>query len=511
MGGFIENLAFGATIAFQPVSLLVIAVGIVVGIIGGALPGINAAITTSLVLPFTFTMPAPQAIMLLTGVYIGVQVGDTIPTILIGVPGTASTGATLIDGYPMMLQGRGGLALSVTLYASFIGQMISAIILIIVARPLAMAALNFGPAEYFALAILGLTMISGLAEENIPKAFMGGFFGMFLATVGRDEFMGLARFTLGNRQLAGGIFLIAAMMGLFALGMMMTEFYKPTRTEGKGPSEDALQTKVRPLSKDEFKEILPTTIGCGLLGTFLGILPGAGASIASFIAYSQAKQFSKNREQFGKGAVQGVAACESANSAVTGGAMVPMLGLGVPGSGTTAVILTALIIHGIRPGPQIFITNPEIPFSLFVAIPIGAVYILIFGYLCMNLFAQIVRLPQTMFNIAIVAFVLTGAYSVQRDMYHLYLVFALGIVGFLARRVKMPIPPIVLGLVLGGIAESNFRRALALSQGDWTTFFTRPISGSMLVFCVICLLFPLVRNYHFKKKLEKEAKEKAAS
>lgn len=495
MNSMIEGLLIGFQVTFTLESILFIMMGVAVGILGGAMPGINSSITCALLLPFTYGMNPAQALMLLMGVYVGVEYGGAIPAILIGTPGTPSAGATLLDGFPLRQQGKAGLALSVSLYSSVIGNLICAVILILFAVPVAMAALRFGPAEYFSLGVLGLTMIAGLTEGNIPKAFLSGALGLLLSTVGVDEFLGMPRFAFGSLELGQGIEVVPVMMGIFAMGMMMHDFYKPFRMDQI--KEDI---KMKGLTKAEFKKILPTSLWAGLLGTVVGALPGAGATVASYLAYNQSKQMSKHPEEYGKGCLEGIAASESANNGVTGGALIPMLGLGIPGSGTAAVMLAAMIIHGIRPGPNLFLNNPEIPYGLFVAMPLATLFMFIFGKFYTRLFVKVIKLPQTMLNAAIVAIVLTGSYAVQRNIFDVYLVLALGFLGFLMRRCKIPTTPMVLGMVLGGIVERSMRRAMSLSQGDWTVFFTRPISGAMLALAIVMLVWSLYRVFRQKKK-----------
>ncbi len=503
-----DKFLIGVQAACSLSSLFFIAVGVAAGILGGAMPGINASITTALLLPFTYRMGPTQALMLLVGVYIGVQYGGSIPAILIGTPGTPSAGATLLDGYPLRQQGKAGTALYTALSASTIGNLISGIVLILVALPVAKMALSFGPAEYFSLGVLGLTLIAGLTEKNVVKGILAGALGLFLSTIGIDQFLGMPRFAFGSLDLAQGIDLVPAMMGLFAMGMMLQDFFKPVHLDSVNE-----KIKLTPLSGKEFKQILPTSAFSGLLGTVIGALPGAGAAIASYIAYNQVKQFSKHPEKFGTGCIEGIAASEASNNGVTGGALIPMLGLGIPGSGTTAVILSALVIHGVRPGPNLFISQPEIPYGIFIAVFIGTFFMFVFGLLYTRMFVKIVMLPQPLLNAAIIAIVLTGAYAVDRDIFNLYLVLGLGVISFILRQFKVPITPMVLGMVLGEIVEASMRRALAISLGDWSTFFTRPISAGLMILALVMLVWTLYRSYRTPpaKKTEEAAVASTAS
>lgn len=503
-----HNFIIGLQTAFAWQSLLFIAIGVAAGILGGAMPGINASVSTALLLPFTYGLEPTHALMLLVGVYIGVQYGGSIPAILIGTPGTPSAGATMFDGYPLRQQGKAGLALNVSLTASTIGNFVSGLILILVALPIAKMALSFGPAEYFSLGVLGLTLIAGLTEKNVTKGLLAGALGLLVSTVGLDQFMGTPRFTFGSLDLAQGIDLVPGMMGLFAMGMMLQDFFRPIHLD-----EVEEKIKLTRLSGGVFKRILPVSLFSGTLGTIIGALPGAGAAIASYIAYNQVKQFSKNGNDFGTGCVEGVAASEASNNGVTGGALIPMLGLGIPGSGTTAVILGAMIIHGVRPGPNLFISQPEIPYGIFIAIFIGTVFMYLLGLLYTRLFVKIVTLPQPLLNAGIIAIVLTGAYAVEMDIFNLYIVLALGVVSFILKQFKVPITPMVLGMVLGAIVEQSMRRAVTIAKGDWSTFVTRPISAGLLIAAVVMLAWTLYRSYRTPpaKKTEGDAVASAAS
>jgi putative tricarboxylic transport membrane protein len=485
-----HNFMLGLQTALLPMSILYIALGVGVGILGGAMPGINGAITTSLLLPFTFTMRPEEALMMLVGTYVGVEYGGSIPAILIGTPGTAAAGATLLDGFPMRQQGKAGLALFTSLTSSTIGTMVSGMVLLLVALPLARAALSFGSAEYFGLAVLGLTMIVSLSEQHVFKGIMAGAFGMLISTVGMDEFLGIPRFAFGNNDLAAGIDTVPVMMGVFAMGMMLLDFWKP-------PVLDNMQEKVRMtrMSRKSFIHLLPVNLFAGLIGVSIGALPGTGSAVATYVSYNQIKQMSKKRDEFGTGIMEGVAASEAANNGCTGGALIPMLGLGIPGSGTTAVMLGALTLHGITAGPNLFISNPKIPYSIFVAIFMAAIIMFFFGLIYTRLFLKVILMPQYLLNTCIVLIVLTGAYAVERNQYQLIIVLCAGVISYFLRRCKVPITPVVLGLILGYTVERSMRRALMLAKGAWSTFLPRPIRCIMLVVAAITLGSIIWRNY----------------
>lgn len=478
------------SLVFSLKALWATALGVAIGIIGGAIPGINASMAMALVLPFTWNMDVVSAVLMLAGIYCGGQFGGSITAVLIGVPGTTSAAATVVDGYPLHHKGQSGKALGTALIASTIGGYVSAILLVLLAIPLAKVALAFGPAEYFGLAALGLTLIASLAGKNIFKGLISGLFGLLLSTVGIDPFAGVSRFGFGNPNLSGGLDLIPVMMGLFAVAEVLEEVEKKiVRQRLDEKASTALPTR------SEIRGFLPICLVCSVIGCFVGVMPGAGASIACWLAYNWAKTTSKNGHLFGTGVLEGVAAPESANNGVTGGAMVPLLSLGIPGSNSTAVMLGALMIHGINPGPLVFRDHPLVPYSLFVGLFVANAFMFVFGFLLLKPSIRIVNSPESMLYAGILALVFAGAYSLGNDIFGVIVTAVFGVIGYFLRKAEFSPPSIVLGLVLGFILETSLRRSLTMSRGSWSIFFQRPIACGLIVATLASLAFFLWQQY----------------
>ncbi|ATW28664.1 hypothetical protein DCMF_16285 [Candidatus Formimonas warabiya] len=468
--------------------------GVLWGIIGGVIPGINATVAMSLILPFTWGMPPHIAIMLLLGVYAGAEYGGSVPACLIGTPGTNAAACTVIDGYEMTKKGRPGLALGTSLYSGVIGGMVGNIALIILAIPLASVALAFGPAEYCAMAIMGLTMICTLGGKNVFKGILAGLFGIFLATVGMD-ISGVTRFTFGIRSLNEGFDLIPVMMGLFAV----TEVLKQTRECFGGETFiGKYEAKGKKLPNwQEIKRMTPVSLFAGVIGTIIGVMPGAGASTSSFIAYNEAKRWFKNTDTFGQGEdIRAIAAPESANNAVTGGAMVPLLSLGIPGSNSTAIMLGALMLHNVVPGPTIFERNPEIAYGAFIALFIANIFMLVQGLVFIKVAYRITTLSRPALLASIIALVFTGAYAVNCQISDIFLTLAFGLVGYGMKKIGLPPTATVLGFVLGPIMENNLRRALIISDGSyWNVFFGSPLSSVLIIISLVSLGLTIYRGW----------------
>lgn len=483
----LENFALGAAVAFKPVSLLAMLAGVAWGIVGGALPGISGSIAMALLLPFTFGMPASAALMMLAGVYIGAMYGGSITAILIRTPGTPGSAITVIDGYELQRQGKGAKALGVSLVTGFIGGIASVFILVFLALPLSRIALAFGPAEYFALGFFGLTLIASFAGKEQLKGLISGLLGLMLATVGTDPYSGTPRFTFGNINLLGGVEAIVGIMGLFAVSEILYQIAESAGWEKfRGKASTDLPTW------RELKSLTPA-MGIGtVMGTIEGLLPGGGGSIAAFIAYHEAKRWSKHPELFGKGSLEGVAAPETANNVVTGTALIPLLTFGIPGSNAAAVFLGGMMLHNLLPGPMLFERNADVVYSLFVSLLVSNVFMLVLGYLILKPCIYLVNVPKPLLMTGIMALVLIGAYSVSSDIFNVWLVLATGLVGYLMRRYNFNVLAMVLGLVLGFMVEVNFRRALVLSGGSPAIFFERPLALGLLVGAAVLLALSIV-------------------
>jgi putative tricarboxylic transport membrane protein len=504
--GLIQYLAEGISLIISVETIFSLAVGVFAGVVGGAIPGITGTITMAILLPFTWTLSPSAAITMLLGIYCGGQYGGSIPAVLIGAPGTNSAAATVMDGFPLRNKGFANKGLLVSLLASVAGGMGSAVLLILLVLPLARFALSFGPPEYAALAIFGLTIIGSLSGKETLKGIMSGAFGLFLATIGVDAFTAQTRFTFGYLVLLDGVQLLPLMMGVFAVSQMFTQVISTT----KGKVQDKIdinQAKItrNTLSRDELKTLtIPILIGI-VVGTFIGVMPGAGASIACWVAYSEAKRFSKNKRMFGKGAIEGVAAPEAANNGVTGGALVPLLALGVPGSSSTAILVGAFMMHGLTPGPLLFRDNPALCYSIFIGLFVANLFLLLIGLGAIRISARVANLSENVLISCIFPLLFVGAFAFKGQIFSVGMMLLFGVVGFFMRRYKFMPAATVLGFILGFILESNMRRALILSQGSFSIFFTRPISAALIIVSILSFGFSVYREY--KTKEEEAASE----
>jgi putative tricarboxylic transport membrane protein len=462
--------------------------GVLIGILCGVLPGLSASTAVALMVPFTFGMDPVVAVVLLVSVYLAGEYGGSITAIAIGTPGTPAAAATMLDGYELTKQGKPGLALTTSVVASSIGGMVGVFVLFAFSEPLARFALSFGAPEYFALAVFGLAIIASLSSDKLLKGFLIMFLGLFLKTIGLDGFTGEERYTFGVPKLMDGLSFIPALIGLFA---MASVFY--------GVEEDLLRSARVSLSfaMPRLKKLLgmwKVYLHASVLGSIIGVLPGAGATITSFICYNEVRRFSRNKDQFGKGALEGVAAPEAGNNAVVGGSMVPLLTLGIPGSATTAVLLGALMLHNIQPGPLLFQTNGEIVYGIFAALLVACFAQLLFGLIGVPLWIKVISAPRPLLLSAIAVISVVGAYGYNNSIVDVWVMFGFGLLGYILRKLDFPVAPIILALVLGGILEENFRRALIVSGGDYAIFVTQPISALLLVMAALSLMSPYILN-----------------
>ncbi|MDR2529119.1 MAG: tripartite tricarboxylate transporter permease [Synergistaceae bacterium] len=486
-----ENFLIGLNALLSWDALLAIFGGVAWGTIGGVIPGINATIAMALALPFTWGMESHIAVMMLAGIYCGGEYGGSIPAILIGTPGTNAAAATVFDGYEMHKKGETGLALYLSLYSSVFGGLFGAAALILMAIPLASAALAFGPAEYFMLALVGLTLICSLGEDNVLKGIWAGLLGILLSFVGLDTFSGTPRFTFGSLDLSDGLEMVALMMGLFAISEVLRQAQtfniRDTRViEGKSDTSMPKWSVLRKFYK--------VHIVSSILGVVIGAMPGAGATVASFISYGWFKKTSEDPDSFGKGNPVGVAAPESANNAVTGGAMVPLLALGIPGSNSTAIMLGALIIHNVTPGPMLFINHPEIPYGIFSSLFVANILMFFVGIVCIKSAIKIASISKPALFACIVTLVFTGAYAFNGERFDVLIAFVCGILGYFMRKADLPHAATVLGFVLGVIMEGSLRRALILTRGSyWGVFTNSTITTVLMVIALASLLLPLLK------------------
>src|SRR5512134_1623103 len=457
--------------------------GVLMGQMVGVLPGIGPSAAIALLLPLTFGADPTSAIILFAGIYYGSQYGGTLTSVLVSVPGESSTVMTSIDGYQLALQGRAGPALGIAAIGSFIAGTLGTVGLMLLAPALARAALAFGPPEYFALVVLGLTALAAVGS-SLLKGLVTGIAGLLLGTIGIDPQNGIARFDFGQTWLLDGVEFIVLTVALFGVGEVVASSVLGV-TRPVADVKSALPTRA-----DWRRCRLPILRGTGV-GFAIGVLPAAGATIASFIAYIVEKKLAKDPSRFGKGAIEGVAAPEAANNAAAAGAMVPMLSLGVPGSGTTAIILGALIMFGIRPGPELFAKNADLVWAVIASMYIGNVLLLIMNLPLAGLFAQLLKVPYRWLYPPILALCIAGVYSQANSVEDCWLLVAFGALGWLMKRFDWPAAPMVLGLVLGPLFETALRQSLTISHGSFAIFVTRPISTLLLAIALIALTVPL--------------------
>lgn len=465
--------------------------GVIFGVIIGVLPGLGAVIALTLFLPFTFAMDQVPAIVLLLSLYAATIYGGSVTAILINTPGVPSSAATALDGFPLAKQGKAGLALGWATIASVFGGLFSVVVLIIAAPELANFAVRFTPIETTSMIILGLTTVAVVAKGSILKGLMAASLGLFLATIGSDPMTGITRFAFGNFQLSAGIGLVPVIVGLFAL----TEVFSRAGEKGESSTLDIAGNSgmfIPPWG--EWRPRVWVLLKSSMIGTFVGALPGAGATIASFISYGEAKRSSPRKENFGKGEPDGIVASESANNAVTGGALVPTMALGIPGDAVTAIMMSTLLIHGISPGVRLFKDNPEVVFAAFLSLAVINLMLLVTGLLGARVFTKLLKAPEKLLMPAVLVLSIVGSYAVRHNMFDVAVAIVAGIVGFFLRRFGFPIAPVVIGMVLGGRFEENLRQALILTDGSFWPFLQRPISLTFLVLVLVFVLTPVLRK-----------------
>ena len=494
----IQNLIAGFANVFRPFTFLMMSFGTLVGVVIGALPGLSGSTGIILMLPLIYKLDSDVALVMLCGLFCGSMYGGSISAILLNTPGTPSATATLLDGYPMNKKGTAGRALGISAVSSFIGGLISAICLALLAPQLAKVALSFTSPDFFALSIFGLSIMAS-TDKNVVKGLIAGFAGLLISTVGVDGVAGLDRFTFGNYKLMRGFQLLPVLIGVFALSEVFLIVQKGGEREGA--QRDQYVGRVFPKS-DDLKALLGSAVIGGLIGVFIGIIPGTGGAISCFLAYQVAKKLSKHPDDFGSGIPEGIAAPEASNNGTTGGALIPMLCLGVPGDTVTSVMLGALTLIGVKPGPQLFV-NPDVV-KIVYAILAGMIVIqfvmLVVGLAMAKVSPCVLRVPQTVLMPIIAVLCVVGAYSNANNLFDVLIAIIFGIVGFFMKKFHYPGAPLVLGIVLGPIAEENLNRALIVSKNDWTTFLTHPISCTFLVISIIIIIYSIIKNIHDSRK-----------
>jgi putative tricarboxylic transport membrane protein len=480
-----EHLITAFSGSTTPEALGAMLLGSLVGIVFGAIPGLTYTMALALVMPFTFGMAQVPAIGLLLATYIGGMTGGCISAILIGIPGTPSTAATVIDGYPMARKGQASLACGTAVVASAFGGLFSLIVMIASVEVIARVAIAFGPAEIFALVVFGLSTICGLSEKSLLRGLIAGVIGLMAMTIGQDAIDGVPRLTFGSTTMLQGIDIVVAMVGLFAIPQVINtlrEFFY-----GGAATVDPQSVKVELPSWALLWQNFSLMVRTSALGTIVGVVPGAHGPVAAFLAYDHAKRFSKDPEQFGKGDIRGVIAPECANHSVTGGAMIPMLSLGFPGDPATAIILGGLLIHGLQPGPLLFSEHPDIVYTIYVEIIIGYLMVCLIQLYGVRLFVRTLMVPPHLLAVGILVMCVVGSYAIRNSFLDVYVMLGIGLLGYVLQRVHIPVTPIILGLVLGGTMEREFRTALLMSEGDPSVFYTSPTA--MVFFALTMLIF----------------------
>ena len=490
-----EALTALGSVFFEPYLLFLIFMTTIIGIVIGVLPGLGATTGAALLLPFTLTMPPVHAIAVLATIYVSATFAGSITAILINTPGTSAAAATTFDGFPLAQKGQAGRALGIAVISSTFGGVVSVIVLCFAAPLLARVAYEFRPPEYFALTVFGLSMLASISAGGAVKNLIGGVFGVWLSTIGAERVTAIERFMFGNYELYEGLGFVPVMIGLFAMSELLVQ------SKIANQAVEFVKMKAVQLpSREDYKKIWKTVLRSSGIGTFIGILPAEGATVASMIGYSEAKRWSKNKEEFGKGSIEGIAGAESANNAATGGAMVPTMVLGIPGSGTTAIILVGLMVHGLRPGPYLFTEQVYSVYQIFGSMLAANIMFLLMGLYAAKLFARISLIPISLLWPIVFALSVIGAYALNSSLLDIWIVLIFGVVGFFARRFGFAVAPIAVGLILGKMVEVNLQNSLKIFNGEWWQILTQPLAVFFLILAFLGLCGPAIFAYIVKDR-----------
>ena len=487
-------LQAGASVLLDPVTLGLMGIGTLAGLLAGAIPGFTIAMGVILTLPFTFGMSPIQGLATMMGVFVGGFSGGLMSCMLTGIPGTPSSVATTFDGFPMVRSGKPGLALGLGLWSSFFGGMISAVILVALAPQLAFLGLEFGPWDYFSLIVFALTITVSLSGDNMIKGLIAGLLGLFAACVGEDEINGVARFAFGSDHIRQGFAFLPVLIGLFAFSQLLSDVEDSTKA--KAPLMKNSAEAIRVEHRKAIATVLMNWINLirsSFIGIFTGILPAAGGSISNILAYDQAKKASNNRNEFGKGAVNGIIAPEAANNATAGGALIMMMALGIPGDIVTAIMIGALMIHNIIPGPSFIQDEPLLAYGVFIAFFAAHFFMVGLQAFALRLFLLVTRIPMYILASVILAYCAIGVFALHNITFDIWVMFGFGVIGYFMRKLGFPLAPMILGVVLGKLAELNIARAIGISD-DYSLFVTRPWSLFFLIMAIVSVLFPFYQN-----------------
>jgi putative tricarboxylic transport membrane protein len=495
---FWQQVGFGFQVALEPTNFLLCFLGALIGTLVGVLPGLGPAASISLLLPLTFTITPTGAIIMLAGIYYGAMYGGSTTSILVNLPGEAASVVTCLDGYQLARLGRAGPALGMAAFGSFIAGTLSIVGLMFLAPPLVEIALKFGPPEYFSLMILGVMMVIFLASGSILKALMMAFFGFLLSSIGQDMVTGSMRFTLGVFELSDGIGIVPVIMGLFGISEVFANLETHLKTK-----KDVFEGKITGLlpTLQDWLDSKWAIVRGSLIGFFLGVLPGGGALIASFVSYAVEKKVSKYPEKFGKGVIEGVAGPESANNAASGGAFIPLLTLGIPSNAVMAILLGALMIHNVIPGPFLMEKHPDLFWGTICSMYIGNVMLLVLNLPLIGLWVKVLKLPYPILFPLILLMCLIGTYTLNGSLVEMVIMILFGVIGYLLKKFGYETAPLILALVIGSMLEPALRRSLIMSNGSFGIFFTRPISLVLIVATVVFLVSPLVWKVMGKRRM----------
>lgn len=484
----LDSLAAGFALVGNVEAFFMLFCGLIIGVVGGAIPGLSATMAVALTLPFTFAMTPINGILLLLGVYKGGIFGGSIPAILIKTPGTPASSATILDGHPMAERGEAGRALGMALYASCTADAVSNLALILFAGWLASFALNFGPPEFFALILFSLTIIAGVSGESLLRGALSALAGLLLATVGLDLIYGTNRFTFGDPNMMGGLNFIAVLIGLFAIPEIIAMAWNPVAHLGKtralGKSRCSLADYL-----GSFKSIIRGS----MIGVFLGSIPGIGAAPSAFLSYSEARRTSKNKANFGKGEIEGVAASEAGNNGVAGATLIPLLALGVPGDVITAIIIGAFMVHGLQPGPMMFILNADIIYGLFIGLIVSSVFLLVVGSVAIRGFRFVADVPKRILMPGVLVLCIYGVFAVNNNIFDVGVMFVMGWLGYVMMRNRIPAAPFLIAFILGPLLEDNFRQSMLMSGSDPLILFRGPITWAFWTLTAITV-FAITRS-----------------
>lgn len=497
----LDGILQGLATAVMPTNLMMVMIGCFVGTFIGMLPGLGPISAIALMIPITYGLEPASGLILMAGVYYGAIFGGSTSSILINAPGCSSTVVTAFDGYPMAQKGQAGKALALAAYASFTGGTLSAIMLLFAAPALAKVSLSFQSSDYFALMLVGLSAVAACASQVI-KAWMMTVLGLMLSTVGIDKGIGVERFTFGMTDLMDGFSFLLLAMATFALGETLMGILKPDADNSANEQEQMKNIGSMKLTKEEVKEAAPVSLRSSILGFFTGVLPGAGATIAAFLAYGMERNLAPKakKEEFGQGSLRGLVAPESANNAASSGSFVPLLTLGIPGSGTTAIMLGALIAYGIQPGPRLFVDHPDIFWSVIISMYVGNIVLLILNLPLIPYISKLLAVPRTVLLPMILFFSITGVYLVSFNTMDVYVMILVAMGAIALRLANFPLAPLLLGFILGGLMEENLRRALIITDGEISFLWERPITLAFTVLAIVTLLSPLFGRLMERKK-----------